>query len=184
MTHRITTEAELEFALASLTKADARFGPALSLAGRPPLRKRAGGFAGLASIVVSQQLSTASAKAIWGRLQAAFDPFDPAAILRARTPKLARAALELGFFISVSGIATFKKATDLRATIAEVPLDRLLVETDAPYLAPQPVRGKRNEPAFVVHTAAMLAELKGVSVDRLAETTTANFFRLFAKTKQ
>ena len=93
MTHRITTEAELEFALASLTKADARFGQALSLAGRPPLRKRAGGFAGLASIVVSQQLSTASAKAIWGRLQAAFDPFDPAAILRARTPKLARAGL-------------------------------------------------------------------------------------------
>jgi TatD DNase family protein len=100
------------------------------------------------------------------------------------TPKLARAALELGFYISVSGIATFKKAQDLRATIAEVPLDRLLVETDAPYLAPQPVRGKRNEPAFVVHTAAMLAELKGVSPERVAEATTANFFSLFAKTKQ
>lgn len=100
------------------------------------------------------------------------------------TPKLARAALELGFFISISGIATFKKASDLRATIAEVPLDRLLVETDAPYLAPQPVRGKRNEPAFVVHTAAMLAELKGVAPDRLAEATTANFFRLFAKARR
>jgi TatD DNase family protein len=100
------------------------------------------------------------------------------------TPKLARAALDIGFYISVSGIATFKKAADLRATIAEVPLDRLLVETDAPYLAPQPVRGKRNEPAFVVHTAGMLAELKGVSPDRLADATTANFFRLFAKTKR
>jgi TatD DNase family protein len=100
------------------------------------------------------------------------------------TPKLARAALEIGFFISVSGIATFKKASDLRSTISEVPLDRLLVETDAPFLAPQPVRGKRNEPAFVVHTAAMLGELKGVSSDRLAEATTANFFRLFTKTKR
>jgi TatD DNase family protein len=99
------------------------------------------------------------------------------------TPKLARAALSLGLFISVSGIATFKKAGDLRATIAEVPLDRLLVETDAPYLAPQPLRGKRNEPAFVVHTAAMLAELKNVSPDALAESTTENFFRLFSKAK-
>src|SRR4029079_2207358 len=93
MTQRITTEAELEFALASLIKADTRFGQALSLAGRPPLRKRAGGFAGLASIVVSQQLSTASAKAIWNRLEAALHPFDHAAILRARAPKLARAGL-------------------------------------------------------------------------------------------
>jgi TatD DNase family protein len=71
----------------------------------------------------------------------------------------------------------------LRATIKDVPLDRLLVETDAPYLAPQPVRGKRNEPAFVVHTAAMLAELKGVGADTLAEATTANFFRLFSKAR-
>lgn len=99
------------------------------------------------------------------------------------TPKLARAALSLGFFVSVSGIATFKKSGDLRATIAEVPLDKLLVETDAPYLAPQPVRGKRNEPAFVVHTAAMLAELKGVSTEALATATTENFFRLFSKAK-
>jgi TatD DNase family protein len=100
------------------------------------------------------------------------------------TPKLARDALDLGFFISVSGIATFKKSDELRATLSEVPLDRLLIETDAPYLAPQPVRGKRNEPAFVVHTANMLAELKGVSADTLAEATSANFFRLFAKAKQ
>ncbi len=100
------------------------------------------------------------------------------------TSRLARAVLDLGFYISVSGIATFKKAEDLRATLKEVPLERLLVETDAPYLAPQPVRAKRNEPAFVVHTAAMLAELKGVSAGALADATTANFFRLFAKIKQ
>ena len=100
------------------------------------------------------------------------------------TPMLARAALDLGLYISVSGIATFRKSEDLRATLKDVPLDRLLVETDSPYLAPQPVRGKRNEPAYVVHTAAMLAELKGVSVDTLANATTANFFRLFSKIKR
>ena len=97
------------------------------------------------------------------------------------TARLAAAALELGFHISVSGIATFKKSDELRATLKDVRLDRLLVETDAPYLAPQPKRGKRNEPAFVVHTAEMLAELKGVSFATLADATTANFFRLFAK---
>lgn len=100
------------------------------------------------------------------------------------TARLARAALDLGFSISVSGIATFKKSQTLRDVVKDVPLDRLLVETDAPYLAPQPVRGKRNEPAFVVHTAAMLAELKGVSPDTLAEATTANFFRLFSKARR
>ncbi|MGQ0741277.1 MAG: TatD family hydrolase [Alphaproteobacteria bacterium] len=99
------------------------------------------------------------------------------------TPRLARAALDIGFYISVSGIATFKKAEDLRATLKDVPLDRLLVETDAPYLAPQPVRGKRNEPAFVVHTAQMLADLKGINFETLAKATTDNFFRLFTKAK-
>jgi TatD DNase family protein len=100
------------------------------------------------------------------------------------TTRLARAALELGFYISVSGIATFKKADDLRSTLKDVPLDRLLIETDAPYLAPQGKRGKRNEPAFIVLTAEMLAELKGVSFDTIAEATTANFFRLFTKAKR
>jgi TatD DNase family protein len=90
----------------------------------------------------------------------------------------------LGFYISASGIVTFKKAETLRAVIRDVPLDRLLVETDAPYLAPQPHRGKRNEPCFVVHTAAVLAELKGVSEEMLASATTENFFRLFSKAKQ
>jgi len=100
------------------------------------------------------------------------------------TKKLADAALDLGFCISVSGIATFKKSDELRAVIKEVPLDRLLVETDAPYLAPMPYRGKRNEPAFVVNTAAMLAELKGVPREELAEATTDNFFRLFTQAKR
>jgi TatD DNase family protein len=99
------------------------------------------------------------------------------------TTRLAGAALELGFYISVSGIATFKKSDVLRSTLKEVPLNRLLVETDAPYLAPQPTRGKRNEPAYIVHTAAMLAELKGVSSADMAQITTDNFFRLFAKAK-
>jgi TatD DNase family protein len=97
------------------------------------------------------------------------------------TARLAGAALELGLYISVSGIATFKKSELLRATLKEVPLNRLLVETDCPYLAPQPVRGKRNEPAFVVYTAEMLAKLKGVSPPELAQTTTQNFFQLFSK---
>ncbi len=97
------------------------------------------------------------------------------------TQKLADAALELGFYISVSGIATFKNSAALRDVIKSVPLDRLLVETDAPYLAPVPHRGKTNEPAFVVHTAAMLAELKSVPETELAAATTENFFRLFSK---
>ncbi len=99
------------------------------------------------------------------------------------TQKLADAALEMGFYISVSGIATFKNSAALREVIKTVPLDRLLVETDAPFLAPMPHRGKTNEPAFVVHTARLLAELKGVSEDELARATTDNFFRLFTKIK-
>ncbi|HXC26810.1 MAG TPA: TatD family hydrolase [Stellaceae bacterium] len=94
---------------------------------------------------------------------------------------LAEAALELGFYISISGIVTFRNAEDLRAIVRDLPLDRLLVETDAPYLAPVPYRGKRNEPAFVAATAAFVAELKGVTAEELAEVTTTNFFRLFAK---
>ena len=96
-------------------------------------------------------------------------------------PALARAALDMGFYISVSGIVTFGKAEDLRRTLREVPLDRLLVETDSPYLAPVPKRGKPNEPAFVIHTAAALAELKGVSPEELARITSENTFALFPK---
>jgi TatD DNase family protein len=100
------------------------------------------------------------------------------------TKKLADAALDLGFYISVSGIATFKKSEELRAVIREVPLERLLVETDAPFLAPVPHRGKRNEPAFVARTADVLAQLKGVSGEDLAAQTTQNFFSLFRKVKK
>jgi TatD DNase family protein len=96
---------------------------------------------------------------------------------------LAEAALALGFYISISGIVTFRNAEGLRAIVRDLPLDRLLVETDAPYLAPVPHRGKRNEPAFVAATAAAVAELKGIELQHLAERTTANFFRLFRKAR-
>ena len=96
-------------------------------------------------------------------------------------PQLAEKALEIGRYISLSGILTFKNAVELRETAARVPLDRLLVETDAPYLAPVPKRGKRNEPSFVVHTAEKLAEVKGIGAAALAEATTANFLRLFSR---
>jgi TatD DNase family protein len=95
--------------------------------------------------------------------------------------RLAQRALALGLYISASGVITFKKSEALRAVFATVPLDRLLVETDAPYLAPGPQRGKRNEPSFVVHTAAALAEVKGVSRDAIAAATTENFRRLYSK---
>ena len=96
---------------------------------------------------------------------------------------LAERALALGLYISLSGIVTFKNADDLRAIVRDLPLDRLLVETDAPYLAPAPLRGKTNEPAFIVHTANFVAALKDVPADEFARQTTENFFRLFAKAK-
>jgi TatD DNase family protein len=95
--------------------------------------------------------------------------------------EIAEAALEIGFYISLSGILTFKKADELRAIVKDIPLDKLLVETDSPYLAPLPHRGKRNEPAFTLHTAECLAELKGIPLQELAKITTDNFYRLFSK---
>ena len=95
------------------------------------------------------------------------------------TPELARAALGLGYFISIAGIVTFPKAEALRDVVRQVPLERLLIETDSPFLAPVPHRGGRNEPARVVHTAERVAELKGVSAVELARITTANFHALF-----
>lgn len=94
---------------------------------------------------------------------------------------LAEAVLDLGFYLSVSGIVTFKKAEDIRETLKFAPLDRLLVETDSPFLAPVPLRGKTNEPAYVRHTAKALADLKGITLDAVEEATTENFFRLFTK---
>ena len=94
---------------------------------------------------------------------------------------VAETALDIGFYVSFSGILTFKKAEEVRAVARDVPLDRLLVETDAPYLAPVPHRGRRNEPAHVVHTAACLAQIKGLDEGELARATTENFFRLFSK---
>jgi len=121
---------------------------------------------------------------------------DMAAILREETGKgafpfilhcfssgaeLARVGVELGGYVSFSGIVTFKNSGELRDIAKAVPRERLLVETDAPYLAPIPHRGKRNEPAYVANTAAVLAETIGVSTDEMAEITTTNFFRLFTK---
>jgi TatD DNase family protein len=94
---------------------------------------------------------------------------------------LAMKAIDLGLSISFTGILTFKKSQALRDLAAELPADRIMVETDAPYLAPGKYRGKRNEPSYVVETAKVLAETRGVSVDELARQTTANFFRLFSK---
>jgi len=96
-------------------------------------------------------------------------------------PALAEAALDLGLYLSLSGILTFKNAEELREIARQAPLDRLLVETDAPYLAPVPMRGRTNEPAYVAHTAAKLAELKGVGIAEIERRTTDNFERLFAK---
>lgn len=94
---------------------------------------------------------------------------------------LAKTALDLGFYLSMSGIAAFPKSHDLRAIFAAAPLDRILVETDAPYLAPPPFRGKRNEPAYVRHTAQVGADLFGISLADFAAATSANFDRLFPK---
>lgn len=94
---------------------------------------------------------------------------------------LARAGIELGFYVSFSGVLTFKKSDELRRIAGLVPLDRLLVETDAPYLAPEPYRGKRNEPSYVVETAKILAATRGMTPEAMAELTTANFLTLFSK---
>ena len=95
------------------------------------------------------------------------------------TWEIARTALDLGYHISFSGIVTFKNAIELRDVAKRVPLDRILIETDSPYLAPHPYRGKTNEPAYVVHVAEAIASVRGCSLENIAEITTGNFFRLF-----
>jgi TatD DNase family protein len=96
---------------------------------------------------------------------------------------LAEQSLDIGFYISFSGILTFKKSTELQSIARTIRMDRILIETDAPYLAPEPLRGKVNEPAYVSHTAKFLADLRGITVDELAARTTENFFRLFDKAR-
>lgn len=98
--------------------------------------------------------------------------------------ELAEASIAMGLYISISGIVTFKKAQELQETVRGLPLDKLLVETDAPYLAPVPHRGQRNEPAFTKHTAEFIAELKNVPFEEVARVTTENFFSLFTKAVQ
>ncbi len=93
--------------------------------------------------------------------------------------EVAKAALDLNFYISISGIVTFKNAEEIREVAKQVPLDRLLIETDSPYLAPVPYRGKSNEPAYVREVAEFIAELRGLSFEELAQKTTENFYRLF-----
>ncbi|MFA9440257.1 TatD family hydrolase [Uliginosibacterium sp. sgz301328] len=95
------------------------------------------------------------------------------------TQAVADAALEMGFYISFSGIVTFKNATTIKDVARTVPLERMLIETDSPYLAPVPYRGKQNEPSYVPHVAVEIARLRGISVDEVAEATTRNFFALF-----
>lgn len=96
----------------------------------------------------------------------------------------AKAALDLGFYISFSGIMTFKNADPLREVVKQVPLDRLLIETDSPYLAPVPYRGKTNQPAYVSAVAAAVADIKGVSIEQLAKLTSENFYQLFPLVKK
>ncbi len=105
----------------------------------------------------------------------------PSALLQLHPRGWPRRPLELGGYISFSGILTFPKSQEIRDIARDVPLDRLLVETDAPYLSPVPFRGKRNEPGRVAHTAAVLAEVRGMTPEALADLTTANFRRLFRK---
>ena len=100
------------------------------------------------------------------------------------SPELGFAAVEMGLYLGLGGILTFKRSDQLRATVRELPLERLLLETDAPFLAPEPFRGKRNEPAYVAHVAARLAEIKGLALAEVEAATTDNFFRLFDRAKR
>jgi TatD DNase family protein len=108
-------------------------------------------------------------------------PFDAVLHCFSSGERLSQVGVELGFYVSFSGILTFKNSDEIRRIAAAVPRDRLLVETDAPYLAPVPYRGRTNEPAYVAHTARTLAEVVGVTEAEIADTTTANFYRLFPK---
>lgn len=109
------------------------------------------------------------------------EPFAGVVHCYSSSRELALAAIEMGLYLGIGGILTFKRSDELRATVRELPLERLLIETDAPYLAPEPMRGKRNEPAYVARVAAALAELKRLPVTEIERATSDNFFRLFSK---
>jgi TatD DNase family protein len=115
------------------------------------------------------------------REEMAQGPFGGVIHCYSSSPELAFQAVDLGLYLGIGGIITFKRSEELRRTARDLPLERLLLETDAPYLAPEPFRGKRNEPAYVARVAATLAEIKGLMVAEVERATTANFFRLFAK---
>ena len=111
-------------------------------------------------------------------------PFTGVVHCYSSSAELGFAAIEMGLYLGIGGILTFKKSEQLRATVRELPLERLLLETDAPYLAPEPCRGRRNEPAYVTHVATTLAEVMGVTAAEIESATTDNFFRLFTKAQR
>ncbi|MBI2978064.1 MAG: TatD family hydrolase [Rhodospirillales bacterium] len=142
---------------------------------------RAARQSGLPLIVQTRDADAALARVLGEEAEAG--PFPGLIHCFSAGQELADTVLGLGLFISFSGIVTFNKADELREVARRVPVERILVETDAPYLAPVPKRGKRNEPAFTAFTAARVAELKGLEADAFARATTDNFFRLFAKAR-
>jgi TatD DNase family protein len=111
-------------------------------------------------------------------------PFSGVIHCYSSSPDLAFAAVEMGLYLGLGGILTFKRSEELRGTVRELPLERLLLETDAPYLAPEPFRGQRNEPAHVAYVASRLAEVRGIGLAEVERATSENFFRLFAKARR
>jgi len=134
---------------------------------------------GLPLVIHTRSADADMARILRGELESG--PFTGVLHCFSSGPELAQTALDLGFYLSFSGILTFNKAEELREIAAQAPLDRVLVETDAPFLAPVPLRGKTNEPSFVMHTAQKLADIRGMSLEEIAAITTDNFFRLFSK---
>jgi TatD DNase family protein len=136
-------------------------------------------------LIIHTRAASADTIRIMQEEGAGTDAGGPGGVMHCFTESLevAQAAMAMGFFISFSGIVTFKSARDLQAVAQAVPLSHMLIETDAPYLAPVPHRGKVNEPGLVRHVAEYIAQLKGVPVEAVAEATTANFFRLFGTAK-
>jgi TatD DNase family protein len=134
---------------------------------------------GLPLVIHSREAETDTIAIL--REEMALGSFTPLLHCFTSKAELAHAAVEMGGYVSFSGILTYKTAEDLRQTAAALPMDRLIVETDAPYLAPVPFRGKPNEPAYVVKTLETLAKVKGVSAQEMAQITNDNFFRLFSK---